>query len=298
MNNSKNKFESIKERLKKRHSESKKSLIEKHWDAFSWASSNTKQIAAGALGSLLLLTAPSNGVISAQDNSHNNQFAEIPENAFLLSDLKDYLPETVTELNNEQEEKISKTLSLYYGVSVHPELEGKRLKHTYGYIGAEQHLMRFSGDTMEGHFDNEDDASKYYSSGMAPGRGAFGYFVYSGRDLTQKEIDQEKYYIAVQTFLADGYNSNTKDYVNFFKYRKMLVVNPQNGRAVVAIIGDAGPAVWTKKHLGGSPEVMKYLQRVDGKAKGAVLYFFIEDPEDKIPLGPIDPLNSNAIARI
>lgn len=69
----------------------------------------------------------------------------------------------------------------------------------------------------------------------------------------------------------------------------MLVFNPNTGRAVVAVIGDAGPAVWTNKQLGGSPEVMKHLERVDGKAKGKVLYFFIDDPEDKIPLGPIDP---------
>jgi hypothetical protein len=69
----------------------------------------------------------------------------------------------------------------------------------------------------------------------------------------------------------------------------MLVVNPNNGRAVVVVIGDAGPAVWTKKQLGGSPEVMKYLQRVDGAQKGGVLYFFIDDPKDVVPLGPIDP---------
>ena len=34
---------------------------------------------------------------------------------------------------------------------------------------------------------------------------------------------------------------------------------------------------------------MKYLERVDGKAKGPVLYFFIDDPNDIIPLGPIKP---------
>jgi hypothetical protein len=68
----------------------------------------------------------------------------------------------------------------------------------------------------------------------------------------------------------------------------MLVVNPHNGRAIVVVIGDAGPAEWTGKHLGGSPEVMKYLERVDGRARGPVLYFFIDDPEDRVPLGPVE----------
>jgi hypothetical protein len=106
--------------------------------------------------------------------------------------------------------------------------------------------------------------------------------------MTQKDIDREKYYLAVQTFLAPGFHDNVKKYVDFFKYRKMLVVNPQNGKAMVVVIGDAGPAQWTGKQLGGSPEVMKYLERVDGRAKGAVLYFFINDPDDKIPLGPVE----------
>jgi hypothetical protein len=66
------------------------------------------------------------------------------------------------------------------------------------------------------------------------------------------------------------------------------VVNPDNGKAVVAVIGDAGPAAWTGKHLGGSPEVMVYLERKDGRQRGPVLYFFVDDPDDTIPLGPIE----------
>jgi hypothetical protein len=32
---------------------------------------------------------------------------------------------------------------------------------------------------------------------------------------------------------------------------------------------------------------MTYLERVDGSQKGPVLYFFIDDPNDTIPLGPV-----------
>lgn len=286
---SSNDYSKLKQKLEKRHLEIKKGLVEKHWNAFRWASNNTKQIAAGALGSFLLLAGPSGHTSLAQNNIHNQQFVDIPENIFLVSDLKNYLPDQVGILLPTQEERISEILSNYFGIGVRAEIDGKRLKHTYGYIGAEQHLMRYPGDNMQKHFLKQQDESEYYSSGMAPGRGGFGYFAKSQNEITQKEIDEEKYYVAVQTFLAPGYIENRKDYIEFFKFRKMLVVNPNTGKAVVAVIGDAGPAVWTGKQLGGSPEVMKYLERVDGKAKGAVLYFFIDDPEDKIPLGPIEP---------
>jgi len=64
-------------------------------------------------------------------------------------------------------------------------------------------------------------------------------------------------------------------------------VNTVNGNAVVGDIADAGPAAWTGKQFGGSPEVMSAL---GGKkyTKGKVLIFFIDDPENKVPLGPVD----------
>lgn len=282
-------FQTLKQKLQERHEDIKGRLVEKHKEAFDWLSNNTKQLAAGTMGSLLLLSSHSAPLIAeGQDKTHQEQFIDLPESLFVVSDLKQYLPQTVDVLPPDQEEKIAGVLSNYYGISVKPEIDGKRLMHTYGYIGAEQHLMRYAGDTMESHFDNPNDAAKYYSSGMAPGRGAWGYFA-SPEGLTEKDKMREKYYIAVQTFRAKDYASRTADYRDFFKFRKMLVVNSNTGRAVVVVIGDAGPAVWTGKQLGGSPEVMKHLERVDGAGKGPVLYFFIDDPEDKIPLGPIEP---------
>ncbi|MGH7246200.1 MAG: hypothetical protein ACREGI_04690, partial [Candidatus Levyibacteriota bacterium] len=96
-----------------------------------------------------------------------------------------------------------------------------------------------------------------------------------------------KYYIAVQTFLSPGYASNPADFNNFYKYRKMFIINPQNGKAMIVDVADAGPSQWTGKQLGGSPEVMHYLERVDGAQKGPVLYFFLDDPNNQIPLGPV-----------
>jgi hypothetical protein len=170
-------------------------------------------------------------------------------------------------------------------------LEGKRLNRSYGLIGAEQHLARYPGDSLGSHFDSDQDRGLYWQQGMAPGLGAWRYFSPSREALTELEIDREKYYIAVQTFLSKDFNSRFTEYRDFYKYRKMLVVNPNNGKAIVADIGDAGPGEFTGKHLGGSPEVMHYLERVDGSLKGPVLYFFIDDPDDKIKLGPISNLN-------
>jgi hypothetical protein len=247
----------------------------------------------GSLASVLLLTHPLSSTAGAnllnlQKHSHVLESPEIDKHSQLILALSSSLPQQMQPLTAEQESTIGHILSQYFKLNVKAELDNKRLNRSYGLIGAEQHLMRFPGDTMETHFGTPEEY-KYISSGMAPGRGAWGYFAPSFSEMTELDSQREKYYLAVQTFLAPGWKENVREYYDFFKYRKMLVVNPENGKAMVVVIGDAGPAEFTGKHLGGSPEVMSYLERKDGSARGPVLYFFLDDPDDTIPLGPFTP---------
>src|SRR5882724_1221135 len=249
-------YEHLKNKWLDEQKELQKNLVERHKEAFLWLEHRTKQLMVGSAGSLLMLVTPVTTAFAAQQVPPK-QISPTPQTTLdpqvrLIIDLSYSLPENVQLLTDGQEKVVSKTLTRYFGIPVSPLLQGKRLDRTYGLIGAEQHLMRYPGDTMATHFSPNDDAEKYYSSGMAPGRGAWGYFANSQQEMTEKDIMREKYYIAVQTFLASGYNEHTKEYSDFFKYRKMLVVNPENGKALVADIADAGPSPWTGKHLGGS----------------------------------------------
>ena len=272
-----------------RHKDLQEKLWVKHGDVINDFVNSTKNFAIGSISGLMLFASPAANLLGPT-NALTVKEHKLPveKNIFLVSDLNNVLPEDVRPLTPEEEDSVTVILNRDFGLKTTAELEGIRLNRSYGYMGAEQHLARFPGDTMATHFESGENSAKYYSSGMAPGLGAWGYFARSSSELTQKVIDQEKYYIAVQTFLAPGFDENVRKYITFFKFRKMLVVNPDNGYAMVVVIGDAGPGESTGKSLGGSPEVMKYLERVDGKARGPVLYFFIDDPEDKIPLGPVE----------
>lgn len=277
----------LKDKWKRSERDLHETLLQKHGSALEWINNASKQFVVGSLGGLMLLSSsvmpkfPSFKTPSVEMASAK----ELGKNVFLIYDLSKALPKEVRVLTNSEEQEISQILSRDFNLKVSAELAGKRLNRSYGLIGAEQHLARFPGDNIDNHFDTQDEARQFSASGMAPGLGAWGYF--SSGQLTETDKQREKYYIAVQTFLVPDYYQKTAEYVAFFRYRKMLVVNPQNGKAVVAVIGDSGPAEWTGKHLGGSPEVMNYLERSDGSARGPVLYFFIDDPQDKVPLGPI-----------
>lgn len=284
-------FQDLKTKFSQKHEDIKTSVLEKHKNSLALITNYPAQLSAGVMGAALLVTnslpvLPTNSLVD--NKSMVVESSVLNPTGFLISDLQKALPSEVRPLSVEEEKNVGEILSRDFKMPVSAELEGIRLNRSYGLIGAEQHLARYPGDSMATHFDNAEDSQKYYSSGMAPGLGAWGYFAPSRYDLTQEDIDREKYYIATQTFLAPGFDENVYKYVTFFKYRKMLVVNPENGHAMVVVIGDAGPGRSTGKHLGGSPEVMKYLERVDGAQKGPVLYFFVDDPEDKIPLGPIE----------
>lgn len=283
-------YKHLSDRWKARNLNLQRKLWSKHKDSLEWLSNSYRQLVAGGLGGLMILTGQTaNPSFSfPQINASESSIQRVNKKVFLISDLAKILPHDVRPLEDGEEQKVSEILSRTFGFRVTPELEGKRLNRSYGLIGAEQHLARYPGDTLGTHFDSEEERKSYWQSGMAPGLGAWRYFANSQESITQLDKDREKYYIAVQTFLSKDFNSKFAEYRDFYKYRKMLVVNPQNGLAMVADIADAGPAEWTGKHLGGSPEVMHYLERFDGRQRGPVLYFFIDDPDDKIKLGPVN----------
>lgn len=197
------------------------------------------------------------------------------------SNLKALLPHTPRPLHPDEEDAISKLIRQIWGISASASLEGEHLNTSYGYMGAEQHLPRFPGDTVAGH-----DA--YQKSGITPGRGAWGYFAPSQDALTPDLIEKEKYYVAVQTLYLPDWESRLSHLSKWYKYRKVLVINPANGKTIVAVVADAGPAQWTGKQFGGSPEVMAHLGLNVGPQKGAVVLFFVDDPDNAIPLGPVE----------
>lgn len=235
-------------------------------------------ISTGALTGALLLSAPHLALTTRGASQVLSPYE-------LSQDLKDrlsaILPTTDTLLTQDQELKLTDLFRKLFGIDARAQLDGNRLNHSYGYIGAEQHLPRFSGDTASQH-------DSLQNAGITPGRGAWGYFAPSKEALTQDLIQKEKYYVAVQTMYLPDWNLRLTELRDWYKYRKVLVVNPKSGKAIIAVIADAGPASWTGKQFGGSPEVMDYLESKDGKQRGAVVLFFVDDPENKVPLGPLE----------
>lgn len=204
-----------------------------------------------------------------------------------VSTIKEKLAQYKSWPSEQGENEISAAISQFTGVPAKATLEGHKMNKIVGLMGGEQHLYRYPGDSLAEHAKNEADKQMFLPAGIAPGLGSWGYFASSKASFTAQDEARERYYIAAQTFLFPGFYSD-KGFKDWLRYRKVLVYNPNTGKAVVADIGDAGPATWTGKTYGGSPEVMHFVDLAVGPRKGEVVVLFVDDPNDAIPLGPIN----------
>lgn len=283
--NSKN-SNSVTKALEKYHKRSLKKLKKTQQKALTGAKSNTVSILGGALlasgistvGSGVLPPKDSIVSLTGDEKKANEKLNEINKSK-LVAQVDDKLLEDPAKLTAADEIRVEKALSYKFGVDLKVNLDGNRLNQVWGYFGQEQHLYRWQGDTLDSH-------GEYLGHGIAPATGAFGYF---------DNAEQEKYYIAAPIHMLPTWNTDWPILKPWYKFRKVLVYNPKNGKAIVAVIGDAGPAQWTGKNFGGSPEVMHYLQMVDGSQKSRAIVLFIDESSGKVDLGPLDS-KSNLVA--
>lgn len=148
-------------------------------------------------------------------------------------------------------------------------LEGYDIPATSGKVGREQHLYLTSG---------AEDAATHYAmsgtpaaaqNGMAGGYGSFG------SSASPASTDQERYYINMRWNYAEWYedagtldsfgrpmtrtrNLNTTA-KNWHRHKKVIVTNPSNSRQMVVSVEESGPAFWTGRVSGLSPEAMSEL---------------------------------------
>lgn len=280
----------VSQKLSEAHPHAKRFLAQKGLELEKIREHSAKIVSAGALTGAFLLTSPSQLVLPSPDDVLKRIEVRKDEmggestsaNTSLVDVLSAIIPQKPRPLTRNEEKILEQVFENVLKVRTRATLEGEHLNTTYGYIGAEQHLRRFPGDALSHH--GSGDVIK---EGIAPGLGAWGYFAPSRDKLTPDLENTERWYAVVQTLYLPDWARRQPYLRDWYKYRKVLIVNTQNGNAVVAAVADSGPAAWTGKHFGGSPEVMDHLGGNRYK-KGPVILFFVDDPENKVPLGPVN----------
>jgi hypothetical protein len=285
--------------LEKRQKKIIRAFKKKHKRVLAWVqkkgyslpqikTKTAKVLATGAFGASLFLgaAAPITSLSIPQIEQHAQleKALSFEEKEAMRLQLLSYLGK-VGAKRKINESLIVDLISNITKMPIAASLEGQKLPKIIGRIGGEQHLRRFPQESLSYHLAQKSDWDKYRWAGMAPALGAWGYFSDSKNSLDSDLAQKEKYYLAVQTFAIPGWEKNWLVWKDWWKFRKMLVYNPANGKSVVAVVADSGPATYTGKDFGGSPEVMEALGLAGGPRQGEVIILFLDDPQDQIPLG-------------
>lgn len=280
-------YQKTKDKFHDTHGDASQWLTKKSLDVEDFRTKSQQLLAATSLAGTMIMSKPVDMAVQDQLYAHqkdekDDMLAVVTqeERQALLEKLQSIVKMPPGNLDSDEEKYLEQQLSDMLGFSVVAELEGHRLNHSIGIMGGEQHLRRYPTDGLENH-----DA--YLEAGIAPARGAFGWFTENG-ELTETAIMREKYYFAVQTLYLEDWNTNYQELKPWYKFRKMIAINPADGLAVVGVVGDAGPAQWVQKQFGGSPEVIRETKIWSPAAQGRVILLFVDDPTDEVPLGVID----------
>lgn len=190
----------------------------------------------------------------------------------------------VGTLPRDQSLYLEQQVSDLLGFEVSSELDQQALPYSYGSMAALPHLKRHPQDALADHH-------LLLEAGLAPRRSGFGWFTEMGQ-LTEAAFLREKYFLSLPIDLLPSWRTHAKELMEWYKYRKMVVINPYHELAIVGSVCDVGPATWRQHQFGGSPELTQQLQVWDLVTQGKVFVYFVNDPTDKIALGPVSMSNT------
>jgi hypothetical protein len=136
------------------------------------------------------------------------------------------------------------------------------------YKRKDKHTLKVNGSLSDGRALRDEGDRKTH------GKGSTVTYVYHWRDKAWKAYPWTAY--------LDGSSEKTDEAMKWHKKKKVLVKNPENGKRIVASVLEAGPAMWTGRVSGLSPEAMDALGAdIDQKLN----YGFLVD--QSMELGPV-----------
>src|SRR3990167_10746418 len=157
----------LKNQLGAYQAQAKQNLQDKYPRAQQWLATrqldigkirqHSQRLLTGAtLSSVLLLAQPENPpALNPPTEQHRLARATLTTSSQLKSGLAralaPLLPARIGHPNPENEAKISQVIEDNLGIKAAIGLEGQRLNHSLGFIGYEQHLQRFPGDSLRLH---------------------------------------------------------------------------------------------------------------------------------------------------
>lgn len=198
------------------------------------------------------------------------------EHSSIMQKMQDFAQLPKGTLDSELELYLEQQLSEMLGFSVSTELEGQRLPTT-GTVYSLPFLKNSPTDTVHNHLEVPE----------APFINRRSFFGWSNLypQITH-EPDLLTYGLSIPLFSLPDWSTKAKELKKWYAYRKVVVINPYEYRAVVATITDTFFPPAAKYKYGANPALIRAGRIWSPRTLGKVLVFFVSDPAG-VPPGPI-----------
>lgn len=203
---------------------------------------------------------------TVQDSAIKFTFEEYENTLKKLQDLVILPP---SRLEPETSLYLEQQISELTGIEITAELDGYQLPYQMGIIKSLPHIKRHPTDSLEAH-------THVLEAGFSIKRNSYGW--------SYETPEEYSLSLPLHTFpiLPDQRLSAKK----WYKFRKMLVINPIERKAVIAAVTDTQFSPVQKYQFGGSPELIRDLHAWSPNTLGHVLIFFLAKT-NTYPYGPV-----------
>lgn len=178
--------------------------------------------------------------------------------------------------NIEERLYLEQQISDLTGINVTTNLDGYNLPHTTVKFRSDAHQRTNFADILNNH-------PQFHEAGLNKKRSVFGWSNQNGHESTK----MEEFFIVLPIYLIKAWQTDLPSLVNWFKYRKVLVINPFTQLAAVACVSDVGPSHLQRSQALCSPELSHLLRLWQPGLQGRACLFLIEHSEN-IPYGQVD----------
>jgi len=167
---------------------------------------------------------------------------------------------------------LEQQLSDLLGLTITSELDGHRLPHTMVKIQSRSHQPKVLDDQITHH-------ANIYEAQMGQKRSSFGW-------SNQDEL-AEQFGLSLPLYLLKEWQTDYKKTWQWFKYRKVVLINPWKKLAAIAVITDIAPDYTQRYQALSNPELSRQTQLWFPGSQGRACLFLLENPE-KLKAGLIN----------
>jgi len=160
---------------------------------------------------------------------------------------------------------LEQQLSDITGLQITSEIDGYNLPHTLVKMQAGPHQLRNFGDQVNNH-------AKIKEALIEEKRSEFGWF--------GELIEEEKFGIGLPLFLLKKWQTKYKQTINWFKYRKILVINPWKNLMAVGNITAISPIYTQRFQAVANPELSRTIKLWFPNSQGKACLFLIENQKE------------------